>query len=305
MINFKKYKMNEDKINEAKKKQIGDQEAVNLAINGKHEELREHLNNKYGVFIPVIDTIDPKIFENKYNKLLTEYKKDIEIVFNIFTRGVGRGEVLCVYLNPYSKIGGGSESIDLKLGKHKIEIKELLNVKNNTLFLPFLGAETMDIQRKIIKDLKDLFQVAQYYIDYLKGDNSRGNSIQDKVLKQSEIGFKVIDVLREFDPSSIALSQTANFKIDKNGNVYTQYDNTPFTNLDDKDLTKKLKELSSINMKKIKSMEEIDQEAEKLKNLNFEWFLFDPKTYKLYYRSSLSNFKVIRATLGKVNFAVE
>lgn len=50
----------------------------------------------------------------------------LNVLFNIDTKGIGKGEVMCAFVLKNAKISGGSESYDMLIGNQKFELKEYL-----------------------------------------------------------------------------------------------------------------------------------------------------------------------------------
>jgi hypothetical protein len=213
----------------------------------KKEELRSTVDKYLNIErIPPINTKDPKEFEKKYNALLHSKKKDIQKIFRLDGKGVGKGEILTSYLNDYTKVNGAKSPYDLDFGSYKIEVKKFKYNKNGQM--TDFGLHLKEIKGKIMNELNELFQVAKIFNPSL----SRYN----KSVSTGYYYVGLIKELRNFDPKT--LDGNTKLFMNKNADMFTDKF-IKIGNISDKETIQSLKMMAK-DAKDIKSLEEIEND---------------------------------------------
>ena len=241
------------------------------------DELRKIVNKQLKIKskIPKISASTPKSFVSKYNKLLSKNKSDFKKIFDLTPKGVGPGEVLLSYLSNANTIGGGSSNYDVQMGKNKIEVKATKIDKDGYAYNFRLGVDSRPALSSAIKDLKDLYNSAKYYMSEIDNEETL-SKIDRGEMTSLKKHLKVFDpkVATDWEklPLSIFKNKDINFKGEKIGS------------LTDKNILKKINELAASGTTKIKSYVKIEKElAEKLSSHKMQYFFFDIDTNELYY----------------------
>jgi hypothetical protein len=258
------------------------------------EKLRKILDKKLKLKIDkYISFKDPKDVVNNYNSLLSSNKSDFNKLFNEKIEGVGRGELLMVYIGDYITLNGGSGAWDLNIGRNKIEDKQIKIDKNGYMHGFRLGVMARPSLTKAYNDIVELINMAKYVIPEIGKD--------PKLKKRLSTGelTSYIKYLRYFDVNKLPSLLTID--INNEGDFFK--DNIKYGNLKNKEDINKILEL--VKNKKLKSFNEIELELNKdLNKLKESFYFFDSKSLSLYYKESLDNILINELTQGNIKIKV-
>jgi hypothetical protein len=264
---------------------------------GKTEELRDVINAKYKIKkqIPYIESKNPNGFIVEYNQLLKKYKKEFTLIFNEVPKGVGPGEVLLSYLSKNVTIGGGSATYDVTLARHKVEVKAV-NIGSGFAYNFRLGVDTRPILQNAITQLKNLFNVAKYYIPAID------NAESVKKIERGEM-TTLKKHLKTFDVNQAKGTEEVDIKILRNQDIMFQ--GTKIGNLKDSGALEQLKTMATTNYTKIKSYDEIEKElAKNMEAHKMSYFFFDIKKLELHFKERLNGAKIDAITSGTLKVKI-
>lgn len=217
---------------------------------------------------------------SKIQSLLFSNKKAAQLLFDMKTTGIGRGEIMLAYIVENLSIGGGSNNIDLTLYDDnggvldRAELKEGRLDSNGWLWNWKTAVNHRFIISKALDDLKNLYNSLASVLPELDVNTKFGKTIRDGVNKGEMSRF--VTFARNLDP--VKIYQELSFKIDKtpeNDFVISTDDGKNLGSLKRKDTLSRIdQEISKDNQIIVKSIKDIESELAKSFNEINEKFVF-------------------------------